>query len=79
LFHAKDCDVRFGTDIQTAQLLLVCRSVDNGNGTSLISPVAHNFFADPSIYPLPPTAANANNRNAAVHQNRPYIRKLQLK
>jgi hypothetical protein len=53
--------------------------VDNGNGTvmrqpfpgniipaSLISPAARNLFADPSIYPLPQTAANTNNWNAAA-------------
>ena len=55
--------------------------VDNGNGTvtrqpfagnviptSLISPVARNLFADPSIYPLPQTGANANNWNGAATQ-----------
>ena len=55
--------------------------VDNGNGTvtrqpfpgnlipaSLISPAARNLFADPSIYPLPQTAANTNNWNAAATQ-----------
>ena len=55
--------------------------VDNGNGTvtrapftgnqipaALISPVARNLFADPAIYPLPQTAANTNNWNAAATQ-----------
>jgi len=53
--------------------------VDNGNGTvtrqpfpgnvipqSLISPVAANLFANPQAYPLPQTAANTNNWNAAA-------------
>lgn len=56
--------------------------VDNGNGTvtrdpfpnnqipaSLISPVARNLFADPSIYPQPLNGSNTNNWNGAGRQN----------
>ena len=56
--------------------------VTNSNGTvtrapfpnnqipqSMISPVARNLFADPSIYPLPLTGANSNNWNGAGRQN----------
>ncbi len=35
---------------------------------SLISPVARNLFANPDIYPLPLTSANANNWNGAGRQ-----------
>ncbi|MBI3695812.1 MAG: TonB-dependent receptor [Acidobacteria bacterium] len=67
---------------QTKRLFNPLSQVDNGNGTvtrdpfpnnqipsSLISPVARNLFADPSIYPLPLTAANSNNWNGAGRQN----------
>jgi hypothetical protein len=66
---------------QSKPLFNPLSQVDNGNGTvtrqpfpgniiptSLISPVARNLFGDPSIYPLPQTAANTNNWNAAATQ-----------
>src|SRR5262249_11617962 len=66
----------------TKQLYNPFSQVTNSNGTvtrdpfpnnqipqSMISPVARNLFADPSIYPLPLTAANSNNWNGAGRQN----------
>ena len=67
---------------QTKRLFNPFSQVNNPNGTvtrdpfvdnqipqSLISPVARNLFAGTSIYPLPLTAANANNWNGADRQN----------